>query len=197
MDHISSAGIVGRKTGCQIYLPTKSYEAKESLFKDCTVNTIDGGNSFEVGEFNISAFSTRHDSKASVGYVLEEKSTMKKFGFLTDTGTVTKLMRDALSGCNAYFVESDYDEEELEKCAEYDEILKDRIRNPFGHLSNQQSLDFINTYVDLNSTSWVAMGHLSKHTNSPEVLRGRIEYKIPKVFWDKIHIISEPLELII
>lgn len=193
-DHISGAGIVARKTECPIYIPEKSYLAKEKLFNDCSINYIEGGQTIEIGDFTISAFSTRHDSEASNGYVITENATMKKFGFLTDTGGITKLIRDALSDCDGYFIEADYDEDELEKCAEYDDILKERIKSPYGHLSNQQSLEYVNTYLNLEKATFVAFGHLSKNTNSPEILQSRIEYFIPKRFWDKLKIINQPTE---
>jgi phosphoribosyl 1,2-cyclic phosphodiesterase len=193
-DHIGSAGIVSRKTGAPVYLPQKSFEKKQTLFDDCVVNFLEGGETVEIGDFSISAFSTRHDSVASNGYVFTEKATMKKFGFLTDTGGITKLMRDSLQGCNGYFIESDYDEEELEKCAEYDDILKERIRSPYGHLSNQQSLEYVNTYLNLDTIEFIAFGHLSKNTNSPEIMRSRIEHVIPKKYWDKLNIINQTTE---
>ena len=194
-DHISGAGVLGRKTKCPIYLPKNSYEHKKELFSDCTINFIEGGETVEIEDFVIHAFNTKHDSKAGVAFIITEKSSMKKLGFLTDTGGITKLMREELFGCNAYFIETDYDEEELEKCAEYDDILKERIRSPFGHLSNQQTLDYLNTYLNMDNIEWVAFGHLSQQTNSPEVLRNRIEYKVPKKYWDKLKIIDTTTEL--
>ena len=194
MDHIGSAGIVARKVQCPVYLPQRSYEKKQGLFTDCTVNFIEGGDTVEIGDFSILAFSTRHDSLASNGYVLTEKATMKKFGFLTDKGGITKLMRDNLIDCNAYFIESDYDDEELEKCAEYDDILKERIRSPFGHLSNQQSLEYVNTYLKLDALNFVAFGHLSKNTNSPEIMQRRIEHIVPKKHWDKLKVLNQTTE---
>jgi len=190
-DHVGSVGIIARKTGCPIYIPQKSYEAKINLFNNCIVNYIEGGQTVEIGDFTISAFSTKHDSLASVGYVFTEKSTNKKFGFLTDTGGITKLIEKSLSDCNAYFIESDYDEEELEKYAGYDDYLKERIRSPYGHLSNQQALDFVTTKLNLNSVEVIVFGHLSKNTNTPEKLRERIESTIPKQFWDKLKIITQ------
>jgi phosphoribosyl 1,2-cyclic phosphodiesterase len=189
-DHVNSAGIIARKTNAPVYIPEKSYAVREKLFEKCAVSFIEGGDSVEVGNLKVTAFSTRHDSQASNGYIFTELDTLKKFAFLTDTGGITKLMRDSLAGCNAYFIESDYDEEELEKCAEYDDFLKERIRSPYGHLSNQQALEYVNTYLDFDAIDFIAFGHLSSNTNSPEIMQKRIEYKIPKKHWSKLKIVT-------
>lgn len=194
-DHINAAGVVGRTTGCDIYIPEKCYEEKQKYFPDCKITTIQGGWSQEIGEFFIEAFSTRHDTPDSVGYIITEISTKKKFGFITDTGIITILMRKALQNCDAYFIESDYDEEGLEKCSEYDDYLKDRIRSPLGHLSNQETIKFINEHVDKEKVKFIFLGHLSKNTNSPEILKGRLNESFDSDFIKKIYIIKEPLEL--
>jgi phosphoribosyl 1,2-cyclic phosphodiesterase len=182
-DHISGAGILGRKTGCPIYLAEPCYKAKqehdEKFFKGCEIKFISGGD----------------DSAASVGFIVTELSTNKKFGFLTDTGLITPLIRSQLDGCDAYFLECDYDTESLEKYAEYDEFLKDRIKSPIGHLSNQQSLEYIHTYLNLEKVAWIILGHLSQNTNSPELLKEQCESKLPKKYWNKVHIGVASLKL--
>ena len=194
-DHISRAGVVARAENCPVYLPLKSYEAKIDLFKNCEIYNIEGGESVIINDLEIKAFSTMHDSLASVGYIITEIDTKKKFAFLTDTGGITKVIKEALFGCNAYFIESDYDEDELEKYADYDDFLKDRIRSPYGHLSNQNTVSFINNNIDLINTNFIILGHLSKNTNSPDILKSRIEYTIPKNHWSRIHIADKPIKL--
>ncbi len=193
-DHIKGAGIVGRKTNCIIYIPEKCYDEKIDLFNDCHVEFIEGGETVDLMEFTVKAFSTRHDSVDAVGYIVTEKSTNKKFAFLTDTGVITALIKDHVKDCNVFFIESDYDEEELEKNAEYSGELKERIKSPYGHLSNQESLKFISSLSPTN-ISWVALGHLSKKTNSPEILQERIKELTVKDWFDKIIIINESKEL--
>lgn len=193
-DHIKSAGVVGRKTGCVIYIPEKCYDSKIDLFDNCHVEFIEGGDEVDLTEFKVKAFSTRHDSVDAVGYVITEKMSNKKFAFLTDTGVITSLIKYNIQGCDAYFIESDYDLEELEKNAEYSDELKERIKSPYGHLSNQEALKFISS-ISIDSTKWIALGHLSKNTNSPEVLEERIKELIGESWLEKIAIIKESKEL--
>jgi len=182
-DHINGVGITARKTQCKIYIPKDSYHAKQHLFSGIPSSDlyfINGGQSYIVNdELKIFVFSTRHDSKASVGYVVEELKTGYKLGYLTDTGFITTTIKKALRNCDIYFLEADYDEEELEKTSEYDDYLKERIKSTFGHLSNQTTIEYLNTEVDLDKVRNIILGHLSGTTNSRELLTSQINEEFP------------------
>lgn len=186
-DHISCAGIVARKTGAPVYLPKKSYEAKQKLFDGCKIIYLEDGVICTIGDLIVIPFETRHDCAASVGFIVVDKKTNKRFGYLTDTGAIGKTVRNALSDCDAYLLETDYDDEELEKTAEYDDILKDRIRGSFGHLSNRQTITFLQENVDLEKISWVMFGHMSKNSNSPDILTTHLENSFDKKYMNKFH----------
>lgn len=192
-DHIKGAGVLGRKTDCAIYIPEKCYLEKIDLFDSCNIQFVEGGDEIDLEEFTVKAFSTRHDSVDSVGYIITEKSTGKKFAFLTDTGVITALIREHVKDCHIYFIESDYDEEELEKNAEYSDELKTRISSPYGHLSNQESLKYISS-LNFDMTDLIVMGHLSKNTNSPFILSSRIDQILDKKWKDKIYIVENVKE---
>lgn len=179
-DHTSGAGIVHRKTKCSIYIPKPSYMEKRALFNDYKPNFLAGGHEVAIGDFKIKAFSTRHDSTACVGYTVTEIATGKKFGYLTDSGSYSRLMEATLKGCDAYLLETDYDDRLLEEYEEYPDVHKERIRSPWGHLSNTQTLEFIENSIDLAKTQWVLLGHLSPRTNTPETLLMQVKNKFPK-----------------
>ena len=194
---ILGAGVVSRKTECPIYIPERSFMKKEAAFGKCEeVNYIAGGDTVVVGDFSVKAFSTRHDSEGSVGYVVTEISTGKKFGYLTDTGIITRLMRVALEGCDAYFIESDYDDETLSNYDDYTLELRDRIASPYGHLSNDQAVGFVEDSIDLDKTQWILFGHLSPRTNSPDMVKTAIKKTFPNyVETFKLAPTSDPLEI--
>lgn len=195
-DHIAGAGVLGRKTGCPIYLPQASYMEKQATFEKCSTHYIEGGSVTTIGDFEVLAFSTRHDSHASVGYVVTEISTSKQFGYLTDTGSFSKLMKKSLHGCDAYLLEADYDLQELEDYEDYADVHKERIRGPWGHLGNDQTLDFIDECIDLENTQWILLGHLSPRTNSPALLLGQVQERfVHAIHKFKIAPTEEPLEI--
>jgi phosphoribosyl 1,2-cyclic phosphodiesterase len=189
-DHMGGAGPLGRKLKIPIYMHKDSYtkfehdewfektamdkEAfsvrnRKAKFIDCNLQFIEPPKSYLVGDLEITPFSTPHDSVYSVGYVVRDTTTDKKLGYLTDCGSITKIMERALSGCDAYLIEADYDEKSLEDYEGYDDLLKDRISSIVGHLSNKQTMEFL-TRLGIDKTSFVMFCHLSKKTNSPEMV---------------------------
>jgi phosphoribosyl 1,2-cyclic phosphodiesterase len=193
-DHINGAGVLGRKTNAPLYMLRETFKRKEKIFNDCDVRLIKHGDKIAVGDFIVDVFDTRHD-RPSVGFVVKETKTGKRFAYLTDTGAIGKGVRQAISECDSYLLEADYDEEELEKTAEYDDVLKDRIRSPWGHLGTQQILNYINEHIDLEKVSWILLGHLSTITNSPELVQARIDKSIATEYIDKFYLAPLDTEL--
>jgi len=167
-DHVSGLGALSRKLpGLPVYVNEASVNKKPRVFEDCNnIINIDSGTSITVETLEILPFTTKHDSAYSVGFVINEVGQTKKFGFLTDSGKITPLMKSVLSECSALFIEADYDEDLLRDYEEYDELLKERISSDFGHLSNKQMLDFVET-IGIQNLEFVIVGHLSHRTNSP------------------------------
>lgn len=178
-DHIKGAGPLARKTKTPVYIPIKSLaNGKEAKLKNCTIHDIEptAGFNVKIGSMTITPFSTKHDAQYAIGLIIEDADA--KFCYLTDTGSISKSMRMNLMGCDSYFIECDYDEILMEAYTEYDELLKDRIRSPFGHLSNQQAIELIKTF-DMNTIRNIILGHLSKNTNSPETVQTLIKEAFP------------------
>ena len=174
-DHVAGAGVLCRKLDIPVYIHENSYEPiKDKIFKNCEDNIrfMKGGDRLELGDFSIKAFTSRHDSQnGGLGFVVKEVSTGKTFGYLTDTGSITKMMAEEMKGCDAYFLEADYDTKMLYEYENYDTILKERIDSPVGHLSNDQVMEFIESFIDLSTTQWIMFGHLSHRTNTPELVK--------------------------
>lgn len=193
-DHISGVSLLAKKTNAEIYMPKESYLEKQARFNLPEVQYINTSLPVTIEDIQISFFQTKHDSAASVGITL--KTDTVKFGFLTDTGVITKLMKEKLKDCDAYFLESDYDEKLMDECEEYDDSLKLRIKGPYGHMSNQSIINFIKMNIDLEKIKWIAFGHLSKHTNTPTILYEHLKNNFDKKYLEKFHIISDdPLTL--
>lgn len=179
-DHIAGAGVLGRKIQCPLYIPQASYLIKESKFKNCIIKYMEGGDSIKVGDFTVTAFSTKHDSQASIGFTIYEKSTKKKLGIMADSGSFGPTMLKALENCNAYFLEADYDTQSLWDYEDYVQEHKERVDSPWGHMSNQEALNYIEQHIDLKKVKWVLLGHLSPRTNSPELLQTQLKQRFPQ-----------------
>ena len=184
-DHVGGAGVMGRKTGAPIYIHEKSYKAREKLFKDCDINFIEPGQSIVIEDLEVIPFSNKHDAQYCVSYVVKDLTTGKKFGYTTDTGMFTPLMKNYLKDCDAYLLEANYDVQMMEDYDEYDQIHKDRVTSPVGHLSNDQCVEFIDNNVDLDKVQFILLGHLSPRTNCPKLIEKQFMNKLGS--FEKFH----------
>ena len=169
-DHVGGAGVLGRKTGAPIYIHRKSYTVRKTIFKDCDIREIDVGDTVEIGDLSIKPFSNKHDAEYCMSYIVTHLETGKKFGYTTDTGMITPMMAANLKGCDAYLIEANYDVQMMEDYEDYDQIHKDRVTSPLGHLSNDQTREFIRDHLNLDDIQFILLGHLSPRTNSEEII---------------------------
>ena len=107
-----------------------------------------------------------HDARESVALKVEDRGC--KLGVLTDVGTITKNIRDALEDVDALILEFNYDENLLRK-SECPEPLKKRISSRHGHLSNSSALKFAEAFLRRERKVLVA-AHLSSRNNSHDVV---------------------------
>lgn len=170
-DHVKGLGPVGRRTGAPIYMHPAVKKKVKSKLKDCDVNEYMPGESITIKDkLKITNFSTRHDSVYSYGFIIEDLVEDVKLGFLTDTGSWTKLIVKSLKDCDFYVIESDYDVEGILNYDKYDEFLKERIMSDWGHLSNKQAFELLEE-LDLDNLDNVVFSHMSERTNSPEMIK--------------------------
>jgi phosphoribosyl 1,2-cyclic phosphodiesterase len=194
-DHITGAGPLARKIKVPLYMHSVVHQAKLDTLTNCTVNLIDETSVIQVGSFIIRPFSTKHDAKHSMGFVVEEPAAKVSLCYLTDTGSISKTMREQTKNCNAFFIECDYDEDLMEAYDGYDQLLKDRVTSHFGHLGTLQALEFLQSF-DLEKIKAIVIGHISPRTNSPDKVKERINEKVA-AYKDKFMIapFDQPLQL--
>ncbi|MBC8551790.1 MAG: MBL fold metallo-hydrolase [Candidatus Brocadiales bacterium] len=179
-DHVKGLGALGRKTGLDIYINQLVYNKIADKLDKCNIVIMNPGDTVTVGDLTVTNFSTRHDSIYSYGYTVSDGK--KKLGYLTDTGSWTKLMGNHLKGCDAYIIEADYDHDTLMAYEKYDEYLKERISSNWGHLSNDQTMSLIK-YLDIKDPEFIMFAHLSPRTNSPMMVKEAALKAFPD--WDE------------
>ena len=82
----------------------------------------------------ISTFPLSHDAREPIGFTV--RCGRNKLAAVTDTGTVTEEIFDAVSGADKLIFEANHDEHLL-MFGDYPYTLKQRIKSDFGHLSNE------------------------------------------------------------
>lgn len=178
-DHVKGLGPLGRKLDVEIYIHELVYKKIASKLDKCNVTIWQPGETATIEDLEINNFSTRHDSVYSYGFTVSDGK--KKLGYLTDTGSWTKLMGNHLKGCDAYIIEADYDHDTLMAYDDYDDYLKERIASNWGHLSNDQTMSLIR-YLDIKDPDFIMFAHLSPRTNSPMMVKEAASAAFPD--WD-------------
>lgn len=120
------------------------------------------GETFRLGDLQITAFHTSHDTDESVGYRVEGAGV---YAHATDTGCVTEEMRRFLLGADTVLLESNHDEAML-RYGPYPFYLKKRILSDRGHLSNTDCAAFARELAE-TGTRQIILAHLSRENNTP------------------------------
>ena len=160
-DHISALPVYLKKYKSKIHITSASLDST-ALPRECVCEHPIRFTS-KVGAVSVSSFATPHDSRASVGYVIEGGAT--KIGVATDIGYITEEIAAALSGCETVVLEANHDREMLIN-GPYPFPLKQRILSERGHLSND---DCAKCAVELaqKGTKRFILAHLSEINNTP------------------------------
>lgn len=125
---------------------------------------IQAGHPFHVGEWLIEPYCVPHDTRDPVGYVIERGGI--RMGVISDLGRSTRLVERQLASMDAALIEFNHDADMLMD-GEYPWRLKQRIRGPHGHLSNEQAADLIARGAS-SRLRHVLLGHVSAENNEPQ-----------------------------
>ena len=165
-DHISALPMLLKHHGLTLYAPHTVAARLCGRLPEAVdrLRVIPVGERFAVGEVQVRAFHTPHDTDESVGYRVEGEGC---FALATDMGHVTDEVLDGLLGADTVLIESNHDLEMLVDGA-YPIYLKRRILSANGHLSNVDCAALAERLVREGTTT-VILGHLSRENNRPEI----------------------------
>ena len=165
-DHISAIKMITKKYAVPIYAPHTVAARIIGMLPETEehIRVIPVGETFTIGELQIRAFHTCHDTDESVGYRIIGDGS---FAIATDTGCVTDEIFTALNGCDTVLIESNHDEDML-RYGPYPVVLKRRILSEYGHLSNEMCASLALRLAE-NGTKTIILGHLSKINNTPQL----------------------------
>ena len=168
-DHVQSLGLLSKKYNIPIYLNKETFEAlsnsqKEKISSD-NINYFINDKEFFLNDLTIKPFSIPHDAANPCGYNIHNGK--RKISIATDLGHVTDDILNNLKNSSFILLESNYDPSILQ-ISKYPYSLKERIKGPKGHLSNETAGKLISA-LSGNELREVMLGHLSKENNFPEL----------------------------
>jgi phosphoribosyl 1,2-cyclic phosphodiesterase len=131
------------------------------------VEYFTAGEAFEIGDIQISPFTTPHDAADPVGFVFQTEGV--RMGFVTDLGYISPNVKAQLRDLDLLLLESNHDLEML-RDGPYPWAVKQRVMSRVGHLSNEAAAGFLEDDYD-GQAAYVILAHLSESNNLPELAR--------------------------
>lgn len=167
-DHTQALKVLCAKRDIPIYANRMTAAALEAgAMAGCKSWRFFGsGAAFTVGTLTIEAFSVPHDAADPVGFLV--RNSTATFGLLTDLGHATALVIDRMREADALLIETNYDDDLLQRDMRRPWSVKQRISSRHGHLSNAAAAEVVASLAQ-GRLSTVLLGHLSRDCNTAEL----------------------------
>lgn len=169
-DHISGVARYSRRFDTPVWM-TPGTEAVHQGGEVAELNIFSSHQSFSIGDIEIQPFPVPHDAREPCQFVFSDGQ--HRLGLLTDVGSVTRHMIEALDGLDAFILEFNHDPDML-AAGPYPPGLKARVGGNFGHLSNRQAVELLGR-IDLCRLKLLVAAHLSEKNNCPDLARDHLE----------------------
>ena len=165
-DHIVGLPVLAKKYKLPIFISPGTLKGSRLWFEKSLLNHFKDNEEIVIGDLAVHPYSKFHDAADPYSFTITCNSI--RIGVITDIGRACENVVYHFSQCHAVFLESNYDEEMLEK-GRYPFVLKNRIRNGHGHISNKQALDLFLQHRS-PSLSHLFLSHLSYNNNCPKLV---------------------------
>lgn len=146
-------------------LMTADAIASQLKMDETDFSPFENGQEFDVGPFLVRAFSIPHDVPDPVGYLI--KAEGETYFHCTDCGTPIDSVGVKLAEADVATLESNHDPVMLHNSQRH-ASLKQRIRGPRGHLSNDQAAELVRRFASPRLKR-LALAHLSSECNVPHL----------------------------
>ena len=166
-DHIGSARQFALRHRVPVWMSRGTHEAIGSPDFDGLLQTASDGQTFSVGDLQITPFTVPHDAREPLQLTCSDGAT--KLGVLTDLGHATAHLLAHLAGCDALLLECNHDTDLLAQSS-YPPFLKKRVGGLYGHLSNDAASAIARSIAHTGLKCLVA-AHLSQQNNRPDLAR--------------------------
>ena len=167
-DHVGGLGPVARRSGLPVWMTAGTRAAiGDHAGVLSKVRTFSPHLAFEIGDLCIEPFPVPHDAREPAQFVFGDG--LHRLGFVTDVGSTTTVMEQALTGCDALVLECNHDIDMLER-GNYPPSLKARILSPHGHLDNATAARLL-ARLETGRLQHLVAAHLSQRNNRPELAR--------------------------
>ena len=158
--------LIGR--GMVVYMSQGTAEALETD----GVELIEDRSQFNIGSFDIVPFTTFHDAKEPLGFLIKSRIDGDVLAFATDTVN----LRYKFPGLNILAIEANYDKNILDRCERMPEKVRHRITN--SHMEIDTLCDYLRS-LDLSQCREVHLLHLSDATSHEGHFINKVARSVP------------------
>ena len=183
VDHIQGLKVFTKKYHTKVYLTKIMYDEITECFPLENYEIID--DSFDINDIHFDIIKLSHDAADSNGYIISDGK--KSIVYITDTGYIHKKYHSILSNKNLYIIESNHDVEKLMN-GKYPYHLKQRILGSKGHLSNEDTSNYLSDFIGDN-TKDIMLIHLSEENNTETLAYNSLKNILDEISRDDIKII--------
>lgn len=156
--------------GMDVYM---SPGTSEALGYTDLVKLIEHMEQFTIGSFDIVPFTTFHDAKEPLGFLIKSRVDGDVLAFATDTVN----LRYQFPGLNILAIEANYDKAILAKCEKLPEKVRHRIEN--SHMEIDTLCDYLHS-LDLSVCREIHLLHLSDATSHEEKFINKVKKAVPE-----------------
>lgn len=191
-DHVKFLDTVLKKTKASLYINSESfYSLKKETIENLSnykVYFIEGDSHYQIDEdLEVFTLQLSHDAINTIGYIF--KSGDKQLGYITDTGFIPPRYLKVLSKLDGLIIESNHDIDML-KNSDREEILKERILSPIGHLSNINCFLILKNIIS-DRLKTIVLAHISQECNCLDCLNCDVIVPLKEIYQGDILVASQ------
>jgi phosphoribosyl 1,2-cyclic phosphodiesterase len=169
-DHAKGAFKLAAKYQIPVWLTHGTYKMCERYMPtnvNVSINFIQSNQLFTIQELEVSSYTVPHDAREPTQFTITDGQY--KLGVLTDAGTSTPRIEQALNLSDALVLECNHDLNMLENGA-YPYALKKRVGSKLGHLDNTSAAALL-AKLDNSKLKHIIAAHLSAKNNTQHLAK--------------------------
>ena len=155
--------------GMAVYMSPGTAEALETEGAEL----IENMEQFNVGSLDIVPFTTFHDAREPLGFLIKSRVDGDVLAFATDTVN----LRYKFPGLNILAIEANYDKNILDRCEKMPEKVRYRITN--SHMEIDTLCDYLRS-LDLSQCREIHLLHLSDATSHEGHFINKVSRAVPR-----------------
>lgn len=169
IDHVRAIEQISKHLDVVIVMSQGTLSALTSKYEinNDKLKIVKHFSSFEIKNIKIGSLLLSHDANEPLLFVF--KNNHSKFWFFHDSGYMPEKYFNILKNPTLMIIESNYDVKMLLNSNKYPHYLKMRIHGDDGHLSNEQTYNYVSNLVG-NNTKEIIIAHVSENNNKEEII---------------------------